>query len=148
GVSTGSLQLEDFARLVLFLTAMDEPEKRGLDAGHALGYVEVAMTKANYSARVDSLVLRREAGGALVPLDAKPQREVDGLRALAVLVGHGQTMTRDDWRAACKALDPEIPRDRTDSARAWLRAQGYVMQVGNSGFTATHSGRMAHGGGE
>lgn len=145
GASTGSQQLEDFARLVLFLTAMDEPEKRGLDAGHELGYVEVSTTKVNYSRRVDSLVLRRERGGALVPLDARPQREVDGMRALAALAAFGQPSSRDDWRAACKALDPEIPRDRADAARTWLRSQGFVMQVGNSGFVPTERGRRAIG---
>lgn len=143
GASTGSLQLEDFARLVLFLTAMEEPEKRNLDPTHELGYVEVAMTKANYSARVDGLVLRREVGGALVPLNAKSQREVDARRALEILVEHDQTMSRDDWRSACKALDPEIPRDRADSARAWLRGRGLIMQVGRAGFCPTHNGRNA-----
>lgn len=142
GVSTGSLQLEDFARLVLFLTAMSEPEKRDLDPSHALGYVEVMMTKANYSARMESLVLRREAGGALVPLVARPQAEIDAERALAALIEADCTLTRDEWRTTCKDLEPEIPRDRADSARSWLRAQGYIVQVGRTGFIASETGRQ------
>lgn len=146
GASTGSLQLEDFARLVLFLTAMEEPEARDLDPAHPFGYVEVSMTKANYTARMESLVLRREDGGALVPLRARSRTDIDADRALgALLEAGGGPLTRDEWRDACKDLEPEMPRDQADAARSLLRSRGLVAQLGRVGFVATDRARNPQG---
>lgn len=129
GSATGSQLLEDLARIVLALVAV-----RGEDASkygvpwHPNGYVEAALLKGNHSPGLAApFLLRRERGGALVPVDADAPADVEAERCLVALEAAGQPIDRDAWRKLCAELEPPIGKHRADEARSSLFRRGLVV---------------------
>jgi len=138
GSATGSQLLEDLARFVVVLNAVEGDaarQKYMLPPDHPLGFVELTLTKRNYSPPLrEPFVFERVEGGALMPRAVKSQAELRESAVLRVLVealeDSGEGLSKEKWLAACgKKCTPKIPRGPARAAIAALeQGRGLVSK--------------------
>lgn len=137
GASTGSQQLEDYARFVLAMKRLsaEEAGRYGLKSGR---HVEIRAVKHNYTALPEEpSVFSVESGGALWPARARHREAVATERALELLAGARAWLTTKAWEEACREVG--IARDDARRARANLVDGGQVEAIRGGRNTVYHA---------
>jgi hypothetical protein len=121
--STGSRMLVDLARTVMNLAPLGSVQARelhGIDCCETSSFVQVKISKANYSARSAApFILKRGEGGALLHVAVRPKAEVLEDRVFRQLLSFKRWAYRDEWDERCKEREG-VNRDHSRRARRAL----------------------------
>jgi hypothetical protein len=103
-------------------------ELHGIECCETSSFVQVKISKANYSSRSAApFILKRGEGGALVHVAVRPKAEVLEDRAFRQLLSFERWAYRDEWDERCREHEG-VKRDHSRRARRALIKAGKVVE--------------------